>query len=214
MILIDKPANISSFGVVSVIRRFLTSKSGKKSKVGHTGTLDPFATGLLILLVGDECKEAEKYSKLDKTYETSIMLGQNSSTGDPEGQKTKISDKKPSIEEIKTVLSCFIGDIKQIPPIFSAIKINGVRAYKIARSGNETISMPERDVCIYDIDIISYSYPILSIRAHVSSGTYIRSLAFDIGSKLGTGGYCQTLRRTSVGEWSVADADTLDKYKL
>jgi tRNA pseudouridine55 synthase len=214
MILIDKPNGISSFGVVSVVRRFFSVMTGKKCKVGHTGTLDPFATGLLILLIGDECKEAGNYSKLDKVYETDIRLGQVSSTGDPEGEIKNISDYTPTNDEIKSTVACFVGKIQQTPPIFSAIKINGVRAYKLARNSKEPIVMPKREIEIYDISIKKYEYPIMSIKVHVSSGTYIRSLATDIGEKLGTGAYCQSLRRISVGKWSVNDAEDLNKYRV
>ncbi len=210
-ILIDKPSGMSSFGVVARVRRYLSQQMGHKVKVGHTGTLDPFATGLMIILFGSDCKKASEYSKLDKTYETTIILGQTSSTGDIEGELIKVSDKKPSEVEIHQVLTNFIGEITQMPPIYSAIKINGQRAYKLARAG-ELIEMPKRQVKVYDLELLSYDYPELSIRAEVSSGTYIRTLAQDIGSKLNTGAYCRELRRTTVGEYSVKNAKKLDEY--
>lgn len=210
-ILIDKPSGMSSFGVVARVRRYLSQQMGHKVKVGHTGTLDPFATGLMIIFFGSDCKKASEYSKLDKTYETTIILGQTSSTGDIEGELIKVSDKKPSEVEIHQVLTNFIGEITQMPPIYSAIKINGQRAYKLARAG-ELIEMPKRQVKVYDLELLSYDYPELSIRAEVSSGTYIRTLAQDIGSKLNTGAYCRELRRTTVGEYSVKNAKKLDEY--
>jgi tRNA pseudouridine55 synthase len=213
IILIDKPANMTSFGVVARVRRVLSEQAGKKVKVGHTGTLDPFATGLLILCIGKETKNAMTYTKLDKVYEATIRLGQTSSTGDPEGEITEVNDTRPSREDIEKVIEKFVGEIKQTPPIFSAIKINGRRAYHLAREGKE-VKIPERTVTIHSIDVIDYSYPELKIRTHVSSGTYIRSLASDIGELLGTGAYCTQLRRTSIAKWDIADAKTLDTFGI
>ena len=208
ILLIDKPAGMTSFGVVARVRRVLSQHFGHKVKVGHTGTLDPFATGLMIIVTGKECRNAGHYTKLDKIYETTIRLGQTSSTGDPEGEITDVSSKKPSAEEVEAVLSRFRGDITQRPPIFSAIKINGQRAYKLARKG-ETVEMPERPITIYELELIDYTYPELRLRAHVSSGTYIRTLAEDIGAALGTGAYCTQLRRTQIAEWGVEGAKML-----
>ncbi len=211
ILMIDKTAEMTSFGVVARIRRVLTEQNGKKTKVGHTGTLDPFATGLMILVVGKECKNAEKYSKLDKTYQATIRLGQTSTTGDPEGEITDISDVKPNRADIELTLKKFTGKITQSPPIFSAIKIGGQRAYKLARKG-EKIEMPKRQVTVYNIELIDYSYPEIRIKARVSSGTYIRSLAEDIGTSLGTGAYCNQLRRTEIAKWNVKDAQKLSDY--
>jgi tRNA pseudouridine55 synthase len=211
IILIDKPAGMTSFGVVARIRRVLTEKQGKKVKVGHTGTLDPFATGLMILVVGKECKNANSYSKLDKTYEATIRLGQTSTTGDPEGEITDVSNVEPGLTEIKSILKKFTGEITQIPPIYSAIKIGGQRAYKLARKG-EKVEMPSRGVTIYSIEPKSYLYPEIKIKARVSSGTYIRSLAEDIGESLGTGAYCNQLRRTEIDKWKVAEAQQLSDF--
>lgn len=208
IILVDKPAGMTSFGVVARVRRVLSERAGKKVKVGHTGTLDPFATGLMIIVTGKECKNAEKYSKLDKVYEATIYLGRTSSTGDPEGEITEISSRQPSREEVETVLEKFTGRIEQKPPVFSAIKINGQRAYKLARKG-EMIEMPSREVEIFSLELLGYSYPEAKIRAHVSSGTYIRTLAEDIGDALKTGAYCTQLRRTSIAGWKVEDSQTL-----
>lgn len=205
MVLADKPAGITSFGVVARVRRRLSEKLGKKAKVGHTGTLDPFATGLMIIVTGKECRNAMNYSKLDKEYEAVIRLGQTSTTGDPEGELTYISDAIPTKKAIEAALEPFRGEITQRPPIFSAIKINGRRAYDLARKG-EAVEIPERQVTVYALELIDYTYPDVRVRAHVSSGTYIRSLAEDIGKVLETGAYCAELRRTKVGEWSVADA--------
>lgn len=211
IILIDKPANMTSFGVVARVRRVLTRQEGKKVKVGHTGTLDPFATGLMILVTGKECRNAMTYTKLDKVYEAEFALGQVSTTGDPEGELSSVVDTIPSHEQVNEALERFRGEIWQRPPIFSAIKINGQRAYKLARDGKE-VEIPERQVTIYDLDLLEYVYPSLKIRVHVSSGTYIRSLAVDIGEALGTGAYCRELRRTRIAEHDVADAKTLSDF--
>lgn len=211
ILLIDKPDSMTSFGVVARVRRVLSQQAGKKVKVGHTGTLDPFATGLLILCIGKETKNAMSYTKLDKVYEATIRLGQISTTGDPEGELTDVSDKQPTREEIAAALEKFTGEITQTPPIFSAIKIDGRRAYDLARQGKE-VEIPQRKVMIHNLELVDYTYPELKIRTHVSSGTYIRSLAQDIGEMLGTGAYCTQLRRTKVADWDVANAQTLADF--
>lgn len=211
ILLIDKPAEMTSFGVVARIRRVLTNQQQKKVKVGHTGTLDPFATGLMILVIGKECKNAGHYTKLDKIYEATIRLGQTSSTGDPEGEITDVSNEQPLRDSIERAMGAFTGDIKQRPPIFSAIKINGQRAYKLARNGEE-VEIPERTVTVHSLELVDYAYPEVKIRTHVSSGTYIRSLATDIGATLGTGAYCTQLRRTAISKWKIEDAQTLADF--
>ena len=212
IILIDKPAGISSFGVVARVRRRLTTEFGHKVKVGHTGTLDPFATGLLILLSGKYTKRSNEFLKLDKVYEATMKLGYTSTTGDPEGDITEVttSQHDNTIPEaiLLDVLNSFVGTITQTPPKFSAIKINGQRAYALARKGQD-FEIPSRQVEIYSVDIIHYDYPYLTIRVHCSSGTYIRTLAEDIGKALGTGAYLTALRRLRIGKYSVADASKL-----
>lgn len=211
ILLIDKPTEMTSFGVVARVRRLLSEQQDKKVKVGHTGTLDPFATGLMIIVVGKECKNAEQYSKLDKVYEATIRLGQSSTTGDPEGEITDESATVPTREEITRALKKYTGVITQRPPIYSAIKIDGQRAYKLARAG-KSVEMPERQITIYGLDLVDYTYPELKVRTHVSSGTYIRTLAEDIGRFLGTNAYCNQLRRTAIGKWKIEDAQTLQEF--
>ena len=211
MILIDKPTGLTSFGAVARVRSVLTKQQGQKVKVGHTGTLDPFASGLMVLLTGQECKQAELYSKLDKVYQATICLGQVSSTGDPEGDLTIVSEYQPSFQEVEQVVKSFEGEIEQTPPRYSAIKIAGKRAYDLARQGKE-FEVPKRKVFIYKIVVRDYQYPNLEIDAHVSSGTYIRSLAEDIGKKLETGAYCCQLRRLQVGKMLVQEAQSLDDF--
>lgn len=205
ILLIDKPAGMSSFGVVARVRRRLSQQLGKKAKVGHTGTLDPFATGLMIIVTGKECKNAMQFSKLDKEYEATITLGQTSTTGDPEGELTNGSAAIPSRDAVEAAVAQFVGTIQQQPPAFSAIKINGQRAYKLARKG-EAVEMPLRTVTVYRSEVLSYEYPNVVIRTFVSSGTYIRTLAQDIGAVLETGAYCSQLRRTQVGDYRIEDA--------
>lgn len=219
IVLIDKPAGWTSFDVVAKIRgkirRGYTEQGVKPTKrqlkVGHAGTLDPFATGLLVILLGDATKKATEFLKLDKVYEAEFVLGQSSTTGDPEGEITEVSAVIPTTEEVQAVLKQFVGEIRQRPPIFSAIKIDGQRAYKLARDGKE-VEIPERNVTIYSIELLDYTYPSLKIRTHVGSGTYIRSLGVDIGKALGTGAYCRQLRRTRIAEWDVKDAKQPGEY--
>jgi len=208
VLLIDKPAGITSFGVVARVRRRLSEQLGKKAKVGHTGTLDPFATGLMIIVTGKECRNAGNYSKLDKVYEATIRLGQTSSTGDPEGEITNVSTTVPTKDAVKAALAQFVGEITQRPPMFSAIKINGRRAYDLARKG-EVVEMPERQVTVFSLDLLDYTYPDIRIRVHVSSGTYIRTIAEDVGKVLETGAYCSELRRTRIAEWDVEAAEPI-----
>ena len=211
ILLIDKPAGMTSFGVVARVRRLLSQRAGGKVKVGHTGTLEPFATGLMILLVGKGTKRSNEFLKLDKVYEAEIVLGETSTTGDPEGEITKTGNRtdESTKAELEATLVQFTGEIQQIPPAFSAIKINGQRAYKLARKGEEVI-MPARTVTVYSLELVEYSYPVVKIRAHVSSGTYIRTLAEDIGQTLGVGAYCRELRRTKVGDYAIEQAASLN----
>ena len=212
VILVDKPAGISSFGVVAKVRGMLKARLGRKVKVGHTGTLDPFATGLLILLTGKMTKKSGEFLKLDKEYVATMKLGYTSSTGDPEGDIQKYSNEvtRLGLDVIESVLQAFVGKISQTPPRYSAIKINGQRAYKLARKGAE-FEMSKREVEIYEIEVLKYEWPELTIRCYVSSGTYIRTLAEDIGAQLGVGAYLTKLRRTKVGEYDVKDATRLDE---
>ena len=209
LLLVDKPADWTSFDVVNYVRRIVATVEGKKPKnckVGHSGTLDPFATGLLILLIGkDYTRRASEFSKLSKTYEMKMRLGQNSTTGDPEGEVTEVSDRQPTREAIELALEQFRGDIQQIPPAFSAIKVNGVRAYKLARDGKEVV-IDARPVTIHRLELLDYTYPEVKLVADVSSGTYIRTLVEDIGQVLEAGAYTTQLRRTSIENNAIINA--------
>jgi tRNA pseudouridine55 synthase len=213
LLLIDKPSGWTSFDVVAKIRSQLKRQGIAKPKVGHTGTLDPLATGLLVITVGSYCKRAQEFSKLDKTYEVTMQLGQTSTTGDEEGEKTPVSDIQPSEDEIVKSLQSFTGKIMQTPPIYSAIKVNGQRAYKLARAGKE-VRLEPRPVYINEIKLNTYTYPEVTLTANVSSGTYIRSLVEDIGKELSTGAYMSALRRTEVGKFKLKDAYSVDAWQL
>jgi tRNA pseudouridine55 synthase len=187
----------------------LSEAAGHKVKVGHTGTLDPAATGLMIIVVGQYCKRASEFSKLDKTYKVEMTLGATSSTGDIEGEITQNKTHQPDETEVRMVLGNFKGNIYQTPPIYSAIKIDGQRAYKLARAGKQ-VQLEPRQVTISSIENIEYKYPKLTFTTSVSSGTYIRSLVEDIGAELGTGAYMSALKRTKVGIYDLADAISLE----
>jgi len=212
-LLVDKPAGWTSFDVVAKVRGILRAYTGNKIKIGHAGTLDPFATGLLVILIGTYTKQQDSFMKKGKTYEVTMELGKESSTGDPEGEITLVNNNAPTNDTVNEVIQRFIGEIEQVPPVHSAIKINGKRAYELARAG-KAIDMKSRQVVIHSIDTVLYDYPRLSFRCRVGSGTYIRSLAMDIGRELGTGAYVTMLRRTEVDKFSVQDAvgaDTLSQ---
>ncbi len=203
--LVDKPKGWTSFDVVGKIRADLREKTGQKIKVGHAGTLDPLATGLLIVLIGKATKRQDEFMKLDKVYEVEMKLGETSTTADEEGEKKVISHTDPGEKAVLAVLRNFQGISKQVPPAYSAIKVNGQRAYKMAREGKEVIIEP-RTVNIHSISDVIYRYPIVKFTTKVSSGTYIRSLVTDIGEKLGTGAYMTNLRRTKVGKFNLSEA--------
>jgi len=214
ILLVDKPKGWTSFDVVNKVRRIvqvspLNTSNKKRFPVGHTGTLDPLATGLLVLLLGKYTTHAPRLTKFDKTYEVTMKLGYTSTTGDEEGDKTATSDRVPSIKEVQAAFAELTGEIMQIPPIYSAIKINGQRAYKLAREGKAPEMQP-RSARIDYITITDYTYPIVRFTTHVSSGTYIRTLVEDAGAALKTGAYMADLRRTAVGGFQLADAIVMD----
>ncbi|MEI6237152.1 MAG: tRNA pseudouridine(55) synthase TruB [Candidatus Saccharibacteria bacterium] len=209
LILVDKPLNWTSFDVVAKIRGVIKAKTGERVKVGHSGTLDPLATGLLVVAIGSYTKKLPDLIKQDKSYEAKMCLGKTSNTGDAEGELTEISNVKPSKPQILHTIAKFVGDITQVPPRFSAKKINGRRAYDLARAGQQ-FKIEPRAVRVQSIALKAYNYPILRLETVVSSGTYIRSLSEDIGNELGCGAYIQALRRTKIGKFKVDDAIQLD----
>lgn len=218
VILIDKPSGWTSFDVVAKIRGKIKAEytargerpTKKQLRVGHAGTLDPFATGLLVILLGDACKKAGEFLKLDKTYEFTAKLGEVSTTGDPEGEITEAGGSRPEIKEVQQALQGFAGVIEQTPPAYSAVKVDGKRAYKLAREGKE-VEIPSRKIKINRIELIDYTYPYLKGICDVSSGTYIRTLVEDLGSVLGTGAYCKELRRTRIGVYQIENSQTIDE---
>lgn len=217
ILLVDKPASWTSFDVVNYVRRIIANAEGKKPKnvkVGHTGTLDPFATGLLVLLIGKEyTKRAGEFSKLDKTYEVTMKLGEKSTTGDPEGEIIRVSDKVPNKDELQSAIDQFKGEISQTPPAYSAIKVDGQRAYKLARAG-KVVKIDPRKVTINRLEIVSYEYPAVKLIADVSSGTYIRTLVEDIGKTLSTGAYTIVLVRSSIGQNRLSRAIQMDEITI
>lgn len=235
-LLIDKPAGITSHDVIARLRRLTGVK-----RIGHAGTLDPFATGLLLVGVGREAtREMQKLVGLDKTYEATFVLGATSTTDDVTGVITTDLPHFPSLtksevtrDEIESALKSFVGEIDQVPPTYAAIKVGGKKLYELARAGKPTLVEPRR-VTIYSIDLIeslspgdlSYrqndatkntpslnDFPTqrLSLRIQCSSGTYIRSIARDLGAKLEVGGYVETLRRTSIGPFMIDESFDLNK---
>lgn len=209
LLFIDKPKTWTSFDVVNYVRKMVAEIEGRKPKnckVGHTGTLDPMATGLLVLLIGkDYTRRAGELSKLDKTYEVTMKLGETSTTADEEGEKTAVSDTVPTETAVRQALENLQGQIMQIPPAYSAMKINGQRAYKLARKG-QVVELEARPVMIYKNTLTSYDYPFVQFTSKVGSGTYIRSLVEDLGKALETGAYMSDLRRTEIDRFSIENA--------
>jgi len=203
-----KLKGITSNDAVQKVRSIV----GRSVRVGHAGTLDPLAQGVLVIAVGREAtKKISEVVKKEKEYIAEITLGFESSTDDAEGEKTPFNvslagqAKQPGLEEIIKTFPEFIGHIKQMPPIYSAIKIQGKEAYKYARQGQE-IKMEPREVEIKNIELMEYAWPKLKIKVLTGPGVYIRSLARDIGKKLGVGGYLSFLERTRVGDFKKEDA--------
>lgn len=198
---------------MNYVRKMVAEVEGKKPKnckVGHTGTLDPMATGLLVLLVGKEyTRRAGELSKVDKTYEVTMKLGETSTTADEEGEKTAVSDTVPPEKAILAALESLQGHIMQVPPVYSAMKINGQRAYKLARAG-KAVELEARPVTIYENRLTNYEYPYVKFTSKVSSGTYIRSLVEDLGKDLGTGAYMSDLRRTMAGNYEISQAEEVE----
>ena len=209
LLVINKPKTWTSFDVVAKIRNKLNVK-----KVGHTGTLDPMATGVLVLCLGKATKLAQQITDTNKEYIAEITFGATSTTDDADGEisnlKSQISNiTSPGLEKIMQALKKFTGSIMQVPPNFSAKKIKGQRAYKLAREGKE-VKLEPRKVTINEIEILDYKWPILSLRIACGKGTYIRSIARDLGQELGVGGYLTALQRTKVGQYTIDQSISIE----
>jgi tRNA pseudouridine55 synthase len=205
LIVIDKPAGMTSRDVVNIAQRWFP----RGTKLGHTGTLDPLATGVLVLCVGKATKLADRVQASSKSYRTRILLGATSDTDDADGRVVPEVDTRPAtIEAIRTALPSFVGSIDQLPPAYSAVKVGGRRAYALARRGKDVPLQP-RAVRVDAIEILNYAWPRLDLAIDCGKGTYIRSIARDLGAALGVGGLVETLRRTRVGPFTVEQAIAL-----
>jgi tRNA pseudouridine55 synthase len=204
MFLVDKPEGLTSSRVVERIKWKFNVKSG------HTGTLDPLATGLLVVLTGKFTKNAASFLKLDKAYEVKVVLGVETDTFDREGTVLRRQDAEVSREQLEKVLKEFSGEILQTPPPYSAKKIAGRKAYQLARKGI-SVDMPPSRVSIHSLDLKEFRFPYFTIACEVSSGFYVRSLAHDIGEKLGVGATVTHVRRTRVGPYRVEQAKPLEE---
>ncbi|MCX7769581.1 MAG: tRNA pseudouridine(55) synthase TruB [Proteobacteria bacterium] len=206
ILLLNKPADITSFKAIEVIKKHFKIK-----KIGHAGTLDSFATGLLIIGINEGTKVLKYYVDLDKEYETVFQLGESTDTYDINGEKTYIhKGKYPEIPEIEKVLKGFEGEIEQVPPKYSALKINGIRASDRVRKGME-VNLTPRIVRIDYIKVIEYKERLLSLKIKCSKGTYIRAIARDLGERLGCGAYVKELKRTKVGLFDIKESVSLDE---
>ncbi len=202
---INKPKGITSFDVIFKLRKILGIK-----KIGHSGTLDPLATGVLPIAVGNAARLIE-FLEDDKKYVAELKFGEISTTYDDEGEKTFVAAPNFSRDELEAVIEGFIGKIQQIPPIYSAIKIGGKKLYELARKG-ESVEIQPRGVEIYSIKLLEFTAPsVAKIEVHCSKGTYIRSLAYDIGQKLGCGAYLTALKRTRAGAFEITNAITIEE---
>jgi tRNA pseudouridine55 synthase len=206
LIVLDKPKGMTSRAAVDRAARWFP----RRTRIGHTGTLDPLATGVLVVCVGNATRLAEYVQRMSKTYRSRFRLGARSDTNDADGVVTPMHDvTPPEARSVAARLREFVGTIAQVPPAFSAAKVTGRRAYSLARQGEE-VQLQARPVQIYAIDVIRYEYPTLDVEVHCGKGTYIRSLARDLGERLGCGAFVQELRRTRVGPFTAEAAVPLD----
>jgi tRNA pseudouridine55 synthase len=213
LLLIDKPLEWTSFQVVNKIRWVIRKTYGiKKIKVGHAGTLDPLATGLMLICTGKMTKQIEQFMGMDKAYTGTLQLGATTPSYDLE---TEVSERKPvhhiSAEMVEHTRAQFLGNIQQKPPLHSAIKKDGKRLYTLARA-SETTEIPTREITISTFDLTTVRLPDVSFSVSCSKGTYIRSLAHDFGQALGCGAHLTSLRRTTIGNYSLSDSLTLDDF--
>ena len=204
--LLDKPTGISSARAVAQVKRLLP----KKTKIGHTGTLDPLASGLLILLISRATRLSQYVTGLDKTYTATARLGAVSDTLDAEGEITELEDLIPEEEDLKSAARAFTGDLLQVPPMASAVKVGGSRLYELHRRG-VTVERKSRPVTVHSLEVVSYEPPYATFEVSCSSGTYVRTLISDLADSLGNGAYLTGLRRNSVGHLGVDQATIPEK---
>ena len=214
VLLIDKPLNWTSFDAVNFLRSFIRKVYGlKKLKVGHAGTLDPLATGLLIICTGKKTKEIDAYQGMDKVYIGSMILGATTLSYDKETQPDHFFDySKITEENLDNALKQFVGEIEQVPPIYSAVKIDGKRAFDYARK-NQDVHIKSRTVAINEFSLLNIDLPNIDFVISCSKGTYIRSLVNDYGQALNNGAYLSTLRRTQIGDYKVKNAYSIEGFK-
>jgi len=207
LLVIDKPAGLTSHDVVGRVRRLVGMK-----RVGHGGTLDPFATGILVVAVGRATRLLQYVQDSRKGYRAHVVLGASTDSADVDGVLLETGEREdwPSATEVEAAVSSFVGEIEQVPPAHSAIKVGGRKLYELARAG-EVVDVPTRTVTIHAIDILHYDPPNLILDIACGKGTYVRSIARDIGALLGTEAYCHALRRTNSGGFCLADAWTLEE---
>lgn len=212
MIILDKPEGMSSARAVAAVKRLLPKDPSRRrgTRIGHAGTLDPFATGVLLLLIGKATRQCESLMDQPKEYEATIRLGATTPTDDPESEPVPVAGAVPPARElIAAELAKLVGAIQQRPPAFSALKVSGRRAYDLARKGHD-VQLALRTVQVYRIDLLRYDWPDVDIRVECGRGTYIRALARDVGEALGVGGHLVALRRMRIGPYNIKDAVTLD----
>jgi len=213
VLVINKPKGYSSHDIVNIVKRECNKISPEKIKVGHAGTLDPNATGVLPILIGKGTKISKYLIEHNKTYIAELVLGKKTTTADIEGE---IIEEKEipllNLEDVQKIFKSFLGKQKQTPPVYSAIKVNGKKAYEYARSGKE-IEIEERDIEIYDIRLISFNKNKMLFEVNCSKGTYIRTLCEDIAEKMGTVGYMSNLNRTKVNEFNIENVIELEQIK-
>lgn len=214
VLLFDKPLEWTSFNLVSKVKSLLFHRLGyKKIKVGHAGTLDPLATGLLVVCVGRATKKVSEIQELEKEYVAKFCLGSTTPSYDLE---TEINERFPTDhitqQKVEEILQGFVGPQMQIPPLFSAKSVNGGRAYKLARRGVD-MELDPSAIEIHELELIEFSVPYITVRVKCSKGTYIRALARDVGLKLESGAHLVELKRTAIGHFNVKDAFTLESFE-
>src|SRR5262249_38706790 len=206
LLVIDKPGGMTSRAAVDRAQGWFP----RGTRIGHTGTLDPLASGVLVLCVGVATRLGEYVQRMEKVYRAGIRLGARSDTDDADGVVTPVAGAQlPDRALVEDVLRTFVGEVEQVPPAYSAAKVTGRRAYALARRGDD-VQLAPRKVNIYDIRLLSYDYPQLELEVRCGKGTYIRSLARDVGERLGCGGLIESLRRTRVGPFRVEEAISVD----